>query len=644
MCFVCRVALFFKRNDEFHVSGKTEAEIHWSPRMTGGRLFEELFQRNPFEKLRAEDFPSDEQNFFTDLDVFSGLIALSKPRLIIEVGSWKGHSANAMADICKQGGLDTKIVCVDTWLGSQEHYVCKQWYAMLHILHRRPTLWERFIGNVLRRQNQDRIYPLPLNASAAAALFLDMDVKADLIFIDAGHEYDDISADIDDYYDLLEVDGVMFGDNFHYPPIRRAVYEFSSHKGLRIANKGNKWVLFGPSAQLDRLPGYEVVFPAGWSLSQRSRFAAVHEFTVCARTNLKFATKFNGSEAFEGQSFQQLDVLLDEGQLPSRLAGNYCTIENGYFLIGPGNDGVLLTADGQPIIETLNFIGRTLPDRAALAQSATELDFDVFISVDAAWNYYYHWLCIAIPKMLMARHFDASPFRTVIPDYRGRREAGWPMKFNETTWDQSLYLTGISDNIVVLPPGIYKSDRINTILIDNRQPAYLSCLDEFADLYEPIRSKLRECTVSPKRIIVRRRDSQRISQTEYELLEHEARQRGFVGVYLEDLDFRQQAELFFNAEVVIAPHGAGLSNIIFGKSTLRILEINRFLGSEQYLRPWFYLLACGRKQSYTFLNATAGELEPEKVRSAIDKICARLPAGSETAKWWTARQEGGRSS
>src|SRR5947208_1485127 len=101
--------------------------------MTDGSFFEKTFPKHPFFGLKSEDFPEDQQNFFYDPDVFVELISLTKPSLIIEVGTWKGHSANAMADSCKRMNLHTKIICVDTWLGSQEHYLIEQWRPELHI-------------------------------------------------------------------------------------------------------------------------------------------------------------------------------------------------------------------------------------------------------------------------------------------------------------------------------------------------------------------------------------------------------------------------------------------------------------------------------------------------------------------------------
>jgi len=50
------------------------------------------------------------------------LIAATKPRIIVEVGTFKGRTAIFMAHLIKQLKLDAKIICIDTWVGSPEHW------------------------------------------------------------------------------------------------------------------------------------------------------------------------------------------------------------------------------------------------------------------------------------------------------------------------------------------------------------------------------------------------------------------------------------------------------------------------------------------------------------------------------------------
>ena len=49
---------------------------------------------------------TDQQSISTDEFVFDWLIRTVRPRDIIEIGSWKGHSANYIIDHCRKEGLD----------------------------------------------------------------------------------------------------------------------------------------------------------------------------------------------------------------------------------------------------------------------------------------------------------------------------------------------------------------------------------------------------------------------------------------------------------------------------------------------------------------------------------------------------------
>jgi hypothetical protein len=58
----------------------------------------------------------------------------------------EGHSANYMADVCRREGLKTKIVCVDTFNGSEEHWSYPPLREQLFLKNGRPTILERFMA------------------------------------------------------------------------------------------------------------------------------------------------------------------------------------------------------------------------------------------------------------------------------------------------------------------------------------------------------------------------------------------------------------------------------------------------------------------------------------------------------------------
>ena len=71
---------------------------------------------------------------------------------------------------------------------------------------------------------QKFIAPFPTTSAIAARYFRDLGIKSDLIYIDGSHDYDDVLADLQDYYKLLSSKGWMFGHDVSF--IRKALEKF----------------------------------------------------------------------------------------------------------------------------------------------------------------------------------------------------------------------------------------------------------------------------------------------------------------------------------------------------------------------------------------------------------------------------------
>jgi hypothetical protein len=55
-------------------------------------------------------------------EIFKAALDLTKPGLVIEVGSFVGESAIFMAKQMKAAGMPGAILCVDTWYAGFDHY------------------------------------------------------------------------------------------------------------------------------------------------------------------------------------------------------------------------------------------------------------------------------------------------------------------------------------------------------------------------------------------------------------------------------------------------------------------------------------------------------------------------------------------
>jgi hypothetical protein len=77
------------------------------------------------------------------------------------------------------------------------------------------------------------------------------------------------------------------------------------------------------------------------------------------------------------------------------------------------------------------------------------------------------------------------------------------------------------------------------------------------------------------------------------------RHRNFEIVEAENLSWREQANLFAGASVIVAPHGAALANIVFCTPGTRVVEISTRAG----YRDWYWQLAAVAGLSYKVLEA-----------------------------------------
>jgi hypothetical protein len=298
------------------------------------------------------------------------------------------------------------------------------------------------------------------------------------------------------------------------------------------------------------------------------------------------------------------------------------TIRNGWFAIGDRLDGLVLTGDRKAVHETAMFT--RLPDRAELQQpidlpqSEIALD-DVFLGIDGGWVNWYHWLCFALGRSAIAAGFLGNHTQIAFPEYSARQQVG----FSTASWKQSLDAFGLAGKARFLPPGLYRAGAIRFFWTRPDEPTDLTYLDAFQEVFAHVRRGLRVRPDLPRRLLLSRARAgdTRIDAAEARLVEELASRYGFTALHPHELDFHAQAEALFNAECVIGVHGSGLTNILFGPSTLRVLELNLRLDGETLPRPWFYLLAQSRRQRYMMLDRDAGDLSQARMQAAIDALC-----------------------
>ena len=173
--------------------------------------------------------------------IFAQLVNALRPEVIIEVGTWKGQSAITMAESCRGAGLKTAIICVDTWLGSEEHILGVS--ATITREHGYPTLYHQFLSNVVNRGVQEFIVPLPAPSSIASHVLAKHGISANLIYLDADHQFESVLADLEAFYPLLKNNGTMFGHDYNWESVRRALQQFCTARRLSFYNQDFFWII-----------------------------------------------------------------------------------------------------------------------------------------------------------------------------------------------------------------------------------------------------------------------------------------------------------------------------------------------------------------------------------------------------------------
>jgi predicted O-methyltransferase YrrM len=173
--------------------------------------------------------PFDPQGWFVNADPLVEICETLQPEIVIEVGSWLGASTRFIAQIMPKEG---KLYAVDTWLGSDEETHKKD--------PRLNRIYQIFLSNVVHAGLQEKIIPVRMTSMEAAEA---LNIKADLIYIDASHKTQDVYNDIIAWSKHLNSDGVICGDDWNWKSVRIAVNKASIELKQQIISEGNFWRL-----------------------------------------------------------------------------------------------------------------------------------------------------------------------------------------------------------------------------------------------------------------------------------------------------------------------------------------------------------------------------------------------------------------
>jgi capsular polysaccharide biosynthesis protein len=230
---------------------------------------------------------------------------------------------------------------------------------------------------------------------------------------------------------------------------------------------------------------------------------------------------------------------------------------------------------------------------------------------------FYHWFCDYLPKIRGAKKYA--------------NKTGTEPKFlipqNPQDWIlDSLKIFGISDeNIITWSGDRVQIDRLVIPSIprftESDSPSWGYCPSPAALEYvsQRMRGSVGAEQANERRILITRRGaSERCLQNESEVIESLS-SYGFEPVNLSQIRLKNQIKLFAEAEMVVSPHGAGLTNMIHAKNA-NIIEL-----FGEYVNACYYCLANGLGFSYKYQMCKSNnnnniKVETESLTKMIDSM------------------------
>ena len=175
----------------------------------------------PYERPSV---PVDMHGWFYNQAQLEGILT-AKMTLIVELGSWLGSSTRFILDHAE----NAVVIAVDHWKGDAD-------ITHSEDLSKIPTLYETFITNCW--QYRKRLIPVKNTTLNGLQEVFDCGLIPDLVYVDASHDYDSVTKDLEKTYKLFP-STIITGDDWESPVVSKAAKDFVNRHNMTAATPGN---------------------------------------------------------------------------------------------------------------------------------------------------------------------------------------------------------------------------------------------------------------------------------------------------------------------------------------------------------------------------------------------------------------------
>lgn len=191
------------------------------------------------------------------------------------------------------------------------------------------------------------------------------------------------------------------------------------------------------------------------------------------------------------------------------------------------------------------------------------------LSIEPIHTSYYHWMIESLPRLYLIEKSSFKPDKYIVCNITAFQK-------------QALEMLGISEDRIIETENnklIQADEVIVSDLINNFEEIYYRDAKYYSKKYFPswICDFYKEKFVSqvektaPQKIYISRKNSYRKVINEEDIIKF-LEPKGFKVYYLENMTLKEQVQLFANADIIITPHGAGLTNLIFSPISTKVIE------------------------------------------------------------------------
>jgi len=170
----------------------------------------------------------------------------------------------------------------------------------------------------------------------------------------------------------------------------------------------------------------------------------------------------------------------------------------------------------------------------------------------------YHWFLDCLPRLCLLLDTVQEPIQVIVP-----------CNMPDFQHESLKFLLKDKKNFSFVPISKHEKWQLTNYVfpsfVSNHNSGYLP-----TDILQKIRENMWrgyevETSLKPKKIFVSRQKAAKRRVLNEASLVQRLKPYGFEVIFAEDLTYKQQVQLFYNAGYIIAPHGAGLTNILFSK-------------------------------------------------------------------------------